>query len=266
MSKPLSNRTILITRSAEQSESSINIFKESGANVIQFPTIKITAPESFNLFDNAVKNFCEFDYLIFTSENAVKKFAERINELKISLNYEKIKIVVTGSKTAEICKEKNIKVDFIPDEYSAEAIIENLKEVIKNKKVFIPCSAIARKELSEGLKRAGAVVTKVPVYEVGIPDEDEIKKYVDELNKNFPDVFVFTSPSTFKNFLSIMKINNPKNYFKNFIVAAIGATTETAIKEFDVNVNIVPKIFTVESLAEEIINYFGKINLTIEHK
>ena len=266
MNKPLSNKTIVITRSAEQSESSINIFKNSGANVIQFPTIKITDPKSFDLFDNAVKRFDEFDYLIFTSANAVQKFFERINELHISLNYDKIKVVVTGSKTAEICKEKNIMVDFIPDEYSAEGIIENLKEGIKNKKVFIPCSAIARKELSEGLTKAGAIVTKVPVYDVGIPDEYEIKKYVEELNKNNPDVFVFTSPSTFKNFLAIMKIENPKNYFKDFIVAAIGKTTETAIKEFDVNVNIVPKIFTMESLAEEIISYFEKLKLSIEQK
>lgn len=266
MSKPLSNRTIVITRSAEQSESSTNIFNDSGANVILFPTIKITNPESFDLFDEAVKTFNEFDYLIFTSANAVYNFSKRINELKISLSYNKIKVVVTGSKTGEICKEKNIKVDFIPDEYSAEAIVENLKEKIKNKKMFIPCSAIARKELSEGLKAAGAIVTKVPVYDVGIPDDDEMKKYVDELKQSIHDVFIFTSPSTFKNFLTIMKIENPKNYFKDFIVAAIGTTTETAIKEFDVNVNIVPKIFTMESLAEEVINYFEKLNLQIEHK
>ena len=63
-----------------------------------------------------------------------------------------------------------------------------------------------------------------------------------------------------------MKIENPKNYFKDFIVAAIGKTTETAIKEFDVNVNIVPKIFTMESLAEEIISYFEKLKLSIEQK
>lgn len=266
MSKPLLNRTIVITRSAEQSENTTNIFNDSGANVVLFPTIKITNPESFDLFDNAVKTFNEFDYLIFTSANAVQKFSERINELYISLNYDKINVVVTGSKTAEICKEKNIKIDFIPDEFSAEAIVENLKEEIKNKKVFIPCSAIARKELSEGLTRAGAIVTKVSVYDVGIPDADEVKEYVDALTKNNPDVFIFSSPSTFKNFLAIMKIENPKIYFKNFIVAAIGKTTETAIKEFDVNVNIVPKIFTMESLAEEVINYFEKLNLQIEHK
>lgn len=266
MNNPLSNKTIVITRSAEQSETSINIFKDLGADVIQFPTIKITALESFDLFDNAIKNFDDFDYIIFTSANAVQKFLERINELKISLNYNNVKVIVTGSKTAEVCKKENIQVDFIPAKYSAEGIIESIKEEIKNKKVFIPCSAIARKGLSEGLKSAGAVVTNVPVYDVGIPEEVEIKEHVDELNKSNPDVFIFTSPSTFKNFLTIMKIENPKNYFKDFTVATIGTTTEAEIKNYDIKADIVPKVFTMETLAEEIISYFEKTNLTIENK
>ena len=266
MNKPLLNKTIVITRSPEQSESSIKIFESLGAEVISFPTIKINEPESFKLFDNAVKKINDFHYLVFTSANSVKKFSERIYELKISLSLEKIKIIVTGSKTAETCKEENIKVDLIPEEYSAEGIIKGIKEDLKNKNIFIPCSAIARMELSEGLSKAGANVTKVPVYDIGVPDGNEIKENVEQLNKSNPDVFIFTSPSTFKNFLEILKIEKPKDYFKNFIIAAIGTTTETAINSYGIKTDIVPKVFTMEALAEEIVSYFEKINLSMEQE
>jgi uroporphyrinogen-III synthase len=266
LNKPLSNKTIVITRSPEQSETSLKIFENLGANVIQFPTIKITEPESFELFDNAVKKFTDFDYLIFTSANSVKKFLKRINELKISLSFEKIKVIATGSKTADACNEKSIKVDFIPDNYSAEGIIEGIKEDIKSKNIFIPCSAIAKKELSEELSEAGANVTKVPVYDVGLPDGNEIKENVEQLNNSKPHVFVFTSPSTFENFLTILKVKDPEIYFKDFIVAAIGTTTETAINNYGIKTDIVPKVFTMESLAEEIVSYFEKGNLIKERR
>ena len=266
MNKPLLNKTIVITRSVEQSEASVTVFNELGANVILFPTIKITDPDDYNLFDNAIKHWNKFDYLIFTSANAVQKFIDRIAELNILLNFNNIKTIVTGSKTAEVCKQNNIFVNFIPKEYSAANIIENIKNVIKDKNVFIPCSAIARDELSAGLIDAGAIVTKVPVYDVGLPNEEDISEHLELLKNSGTDVFIFTSPSTFKNFLTIMKIENPEKYFSDFIVAAIGTTTEAAIKGFNVRVDIVPKIFTMDSLAEEIINYFANIDLTTEHR
>lgn len=265
MNKPLQNKTIVITRGVEQSESSLNIFGNLGANVILFPTIKIINPVSFELFDEAVKNFNNFNYLIFTSVNSVNKFSERISDLNILLDFTNIKVVATGSRTAKACLENNIKVDLIPVKYNAENIIDNLKDEIKNKNVLVPCSAIAREELVSGLTSAGANVVKTVIYEVGIPDKDEIAEYISELNRNSPDVFIFTSPSTFKNFLSILKIDNPEIYFRNTVIAAIGTTTESAIESFNVNVNIVPEVFTIEALAESVTDYFEKINFTNQH-
>lgn len=266
MNKPLLNKNIVITRSAVQSDSSIKLFEELGASVLQFPTISIIDPSSFELFDNAVTNLANFDYLIFTSANAVKSFSKRITDLSISPDLTKIKVIVTGSKTSESCREEKIKTDIIPPEYSARSIIESVKNDINGKKVFIPCSAIARDELSEGLSEAGAEVTKVPVYDVGLPEVNDVENKIVKLNQNKHDVFIFTSPSTFENFLTIMKIDKPEDYFEGSIIAAIGTTTETAINKHGLITDIVPKVFTMEALADAIVKYFEKDKLIIERK
>ena len=127
---------------------------------------------------------------------------------------------------------------------------------LKDKVVFIPRSEIGREELPEGLEKLGAVIKAAPVYNVSIPPEDKMAKYIEILKNSKPDLFIFTSPSTFENFLEILKINNPVKYFKNYDVAAIGPTTRTAIESHYVNVNIIPKEYTLSGLAKAIVEYY----------
>lgn len=70
------------------------------------------------------------------------------------------------------------------------------------------------------------------------------------------DLFIFTSPSTFENFIQIMDLNNPVNYFKKFDIAAIGPTTRSAIESKKVKVNIIPDEFTIDGLVKKVIEYY----------
>ena len=77
------------------------------------------------------------------------------------------------------------------------------------------------------------------------------RQNIEQLNSRKPDVFIFTSPSTFENFLLIMNINNPVSYFKNYDVAAIGPTTKSAIENSKVKVSIMPDEFTIKGLGKQ---------------
>jgi uroporphyrinogen III methyltransferase/synthase len=70
-------------------------------------------------------------------------------------------------------------------------------------------------------------------------------------------LFVFTSPSTFENFLQIANVKNPFQYFSRFNVAAIGPTTKEAIESRKVKVNILPDEFTINGLTKKIIDYYS---------
>jgi uroporphyrinogen-III synthase len=185
-------------------------------------------------------------------------FIIRCNELTVKLNFNKTKVVSVGTKTSSVCSKNTIPVHIVPKKFSAEGVVEELSKYnLKNKVVFIPRSAIGREELPRGLKDLGAIIKSVPVYNVSLPTKKNINRYVEELKKNQPDLFIFTSPSTFENFLQIEKVSNPVNYFSKFDVAAIGPTTRLSIEKKKVAVNIMPDEYTVDGLIKKITDYYG---------
>ena len=111
---PLLGRTIVITRTVEQSKESAQAFIKLGADIIIFPTLDIVPPESWQAFDEIVKSKEKISFIIFTSKHAVGMFVKRCDELKMKFNYKNVKVVAVGNKTASTCKEMNIPVSIIP--------------------------------------------------------------------------------------------------------------------------------------------------------
>ena len=79
MPQSLNNKTILITRSADQVTDFATQLQNLGANIIKLPLIQ-TNP----IFQKKIpKKIDQFDWIIFTSINAVKYF---FNTISISFN------------------------------------------------------------------------------------------------------------------------------------------------------------------------------------
>ena len=256
--RPLKNKTIVLTRTIEQSKESAAIFSELGADVIVFPTLEIVPPNNWDKFDEVILSSQRIDFVVFTSAHAVTMFIKRCNELNKQIDFEKIKVVAVGNKTKSICEENNIKVDIVPKKFSGEGVVEELSKYdLMDKLVFIPRSAIGREDLPKGLEDLGAKIITVPVYNVSLPSKESIKQNIEQLNSSKQDVFIFTSPSTFENFLLIMNINNPVSFFKNYDVAAIGPTTKSAIENSKVKVSIMPDEYTIKGLANKMIEFYN---------
>ncbi|MBK7631648.1 MAG: uroporphyrinogen-III synthase [Ignavibacteriales bacterium] len=257
--RPLKNKTIVLTRTIEQSKESSAIFSALGAEVIVFPTLEIVPPNSWDRFDEVMLSSKKIDYVVFTSAHAVTMFLKRCNELSKKNDFNELKVVAVGNKTKSICEENNIKVDIVPKKFSGEGVVEELSKYdLKDKLVFIPRSAIGREDLPKGLEELGAKIIAVPVYNVSLPSKESVLQNIEQLNSSKPDVFIFTSPSTFENFLIIMKIDNAIHYFKNYDVAAIGPTTKSAIENSKVKVSIMPEEFTIQGLANKMIEFYNK--------
>ena len=54
--------------------------EELGAEIIEFPTIEIVPPESYDELDKSIDKLETYDWLIFTSRNGVKYFFKRFFE------------------------------------------------------------------------------------------------------------------------------------------------------------------------------------------
>ena len=255
---PLKGKTIVITRTIEQSKESASALTNLGANVIIVPTLEIVPPNDWSKFDSVLSHPEKIDFIIFTSVHSVQMFSNRCREIGALINYNRTKVVAVGNKTSSYCHKNNISVNIVPEKFSAEGVIEALSKYnLKNKIVFIPRSAIGREELPKGLKDLGAIIKSVPVYNVSIPGGDRLKENLNELNSADVDLFIFTSPSTFENFLQIANIKNPYQYFNRFDVAAIGPTTKDAIEGKKVKVKILPDEYTINGLIKKIIEYYS---------
>jgi uroporphyrinogen III methyltransferase/synthase len=255
---PLKGKTIVITRTVEQSKESASALTSLGAKVIIVPTLEIVPPTDWSKFDSVVLHPEKIDFIVFTSVHAVQMFSKRCREVGALINYNRTKVVAVGNKTSSYCHKNNISVNIVPDKFSAEGVLEVLSKYnLKNKIVFIPRSAIGREELPKGLKDLGAIIKSVPVYNVSIPAGDRLKENLNELNSANVDLFIFTSPSTFENFLQIANIKNPFQYFNRFDVAAIGPTTKEAIESKKVKVKILPDEYTINGLTKKIVEYYS---------
>lgn len=250
----LKNKIVLVTKKKETTEKYFLQLKNEGANIIFFPTIKVIPRLESSELKNVINHFTEFDYLIFTSSNAVKVFAEIIQSY--SLDLINIKVAAVGEKTSEECYSNGIKVDITPEEYSSKGLIKTFSKFeLNTKKIFIPSSSLSNGELKLGLTELGADVDLIHVYDVVSNNLSELTKEYEEIVNKQPDIYVFTSPSSFNNFIRLIKINDITNYFVNKIICTIGSTTEKAVESYGLSVHIVPKTYSLSGVSEAIIKY-----------
>ncbi len=252
----LKNRTIVLTRAEEQSQETINFFKNKEANLISFPALEVV-PVDAEAKLKIILEENKIDYLVFQSANAIKYFVQLVKEKNLNIDYEKMKVACVGKKTASFCSENNIKVDLVPEDFSALGLLKLFAiEPLENKVVLLPRSAIGRDEFREGLKRFGATVKTIAVYDILIPKKESVAEEIEKIRTSKIDWYLFTSPSTYQNFLTLLEISNPAEFFRKSKIAAIGPTTKEAIERTKVRVDVVPKKFAVTHAIASIENYY----------
>jgi uroporphyrinogen-III synthase len=235
---PLKNKTILITRSANQVEEFINKLKELGANTITLPLIENTAINKGELIEKVNKN--NYDWLIFTSVNAVRFFFDSVLADTISS-----KIAVVGNKTGDLIREYGFKIDFTPSEFTAKHLANEIP-ISANHRILVPRSNLAKNDIIEILEKRGCNVETISIYE-----NNSIDYSKEELNKTFSqqiDFITFTSGSTV---LSFKKLGIP---LKDEKVICIGPETAKVALEKNILVTSIATPHTIDGMIKTIIS------------
>jgi len=244
-------KRILVTRPRAQADDFAERLHAAGFEPIFFPVIEIQPIENNVALDRAFEKLSCYEWVVFTSVNAVDVVALNggVEQVKHS---EGVKVAAIGPKTAEALRKHNIKPDFVPEEYVAEAILPGLGDLV-GKWVLLPRAEIARKALPEGILQAGGVAHEIAVYKTlpTQPDPDGLAA----LRKGV-DVVTFTSPSTVQNFVAIANQNglDPLNLPNNPLFACIGPITEQAASEEGITNLIVAEEYTTDGLITALNN------------
>ncbi len=258
-SKPLFGKRVVVTRSRDQ----VSVFAEQlidrGATTIEFPTIDVVPPSNWEELDSAIRNIETYNWLIFTSANAVKFFMERLRGLGRDIRMLKgVNLCVVGPKTAESLEQYGLRADLVPAEFKAEGVLEALGgEKVKGQRFLIPRAKIAREIIPRKLRELGAEVTVATAYENVKPEAD-----VERVKKLFQDrkisVITFTSSSTVHNFVEILGQKEYKALTNGVDVACIGPVTAKTAEEYGMKVTIMPKDYTIPAFVEAMVEYYKK--------
>ena len=255
--KPLTGKTILITRAREQSGEFTASLQKLGAEVIEFPTIEIVPPLSWKRVDEAILDLETYNWIIFTSANGVVFFWERLRQKRrLHRLPRSLRVCAIGPATANQLKERGVSVYLVPKEFIAESIIEAFEKIgVKGKRILLARAKRARDVLPRGLKKLGAEVDVVEVYRTvkprGVSD-----KLTTLLKNRKVDVIAFTSSSTVNHFAELLK-GDLKKMLKGIVTACIGPVTAETAQRRGLRVQIQPEEYTIPGLAKAISEYFS---------
>ena len=257
VTKPLKNRTIVITRAAAQADEFAEILTDLGARVIAIPVIEICPLETAE-FQRSLREINTYSWIIFTSSNGASIFLEKLGAI-ISPGELRPRICAIGPGTYRQIDQMGFPVDMVPGTYQAEGILEEFSREISGgsgrMSVLIPRALQAREILPETLKKMGIDVDVVPVYKTIFPS-GRLPELRTLLNISSPDMITFTSSSTVTNFI---KLAGKAFNLNSCEYASIGpVTSETAVKA-GLKITVNAGESTLESLAEAIAEYYLKV-------
>ncbi|EUJ33251.1 uroporphyrinogen-III synthase [Listeria floridensis FSL S10-1187] len=120
--------------------------------------------------------------------------------------------------------------------------------------VLLPQSAIGKSTIPVFLEGKGIACNRIPLYDTILPSDALTKlETALQLHPNF--LAVFASPSAWRNFLHVLR---QTSFNRPFRIASIGEVTTAAIKQDGYNVQLEPKLYTMNHLIDLIIEERSK--------
>src|SRR5260370_16462808 len=116
----LVGKRVGITRSALQSEELANVLAKRGAVPIVRPLITFSDPENYTPLDTAISALEHFDWLIFTSAQAVRPMASRCTKLgqRLAGHWVALRVAAVGLVTEVKVKNTGLHWIFNPQSHS----------------------------------------------------------------------------------------------------------------------------------------------------
>ncbi|MEO6052608.1 MAG: uroporphyrinogen-III C-methyltransferase [Chthoniobacterales bacterium] len=253
--RPLFGKRIAVTRTRKQAGALIQQLRELGADAYELPTIRIDPPKDKMEFAETVQDAHLYDWIVFTSPNAVDAFFEMFYKLyDDARSIGGAKIAAIGPATAQRVKDQHFKVDLQPEKYVAEAVIAAFKkyENVEHLKMLLPRAEETREVLGEALTKMGAIVDEVAAYRT-VPETGDPTGGVARFREEGADIITFTSSSTVQNFLA-MNLPLPKD----LKMASIGPITSQTMKDQKLTVDVEAKQYDIPGLVKAILAAYGQ--------
>jgi len=288
--RPLLGLRILNTRPASEGTGLTGRLAELGAEVIALPATRIGPPADEGPLDDALHRLAAgsvaapaYDWIAFTSANAVAAFFERLLSLPTQVTASQtpasqassaprydvrclagVRLAAIGPATARALAGYGLVPDLVPDQGTGKHLAAAMPDVA-GKRVLLPRSDQALPDLPAGLAARGAQVTEVVAYSVTAayqpaayqPAADPEPLALEAVRAGAIDVAIFCSPSALRALATMLGGEPLDRALGGAAIACIGPTTAAAAQEMGLCTPIVPGPgeYTTEGLVAALVEW-----------
>lgn len=248
----LQDKTVAITRSAQDAAEFTDIVKSEGGYAIPLPTIRLVARDDF-ISDVYLRHIGEYDpdHTVFMSSRAVKLLFEDAAAHDISrevaLKTANTNVVSVGPKTSHVLKRYGIRVNAEPASiYSSVGIGEIFGKMDRTRhRILVPRSGSSTPFLRKLLEKLGFDVRELYLYDTAPYRSGPVwEDFARRLRQGDIDGMIFTSVSSVRAFFDIMSgldTDVPSLLNNKTTTVAIGPFTSSELSEYGIRYTVAPE-------------------------
>lgn len=245
--KPLTGRTVLVTRPVEQADELTRALARRGATAIAAPSIEIVPVRSAAL-TRSLERLAEgvFAWVTITSPRTVDALASRLRPSEV-----RAKVAALGDGTREAFHRwARREPDLVPRTFTTAALARSFPRGAG--RVLCPRADVAPEGLEAAIAAKGWTTTRVDAYRTRIPRSLPPTARA-ALREGRVDAVTFTSASTVRGFVRLLGAakGNPK-------VVCIGPVTAREARALGFTVHAVANPHTVPGLVEALERALGR--------
>lgn len=236
----LAGETIVLTGTSVTA-SSVDYIESLGATAVHLPLIEVVERTSED-GEHFIQSM-DADWLIFTSQNAVRFLREKLICYGYTAGHFNAKVAAVGEKTKQALEDIGFHVDFVPSTYSADVFIEEF-HIEKDATCVFFRGNLAKSTIPNGIN------CDVQCYTVY--DTVQTARHMPALNELLTErvTIIFASPSAVDVF-EAHKIDASYN------VAAIGHITRDALIAHGEQNILMPETYTMRAVIDALAKQKG---------
>jgi uroporphyrinogen III methyltransferase / synthase len=246
--RPLFGKRLLITRPAQQAQTFARAIYARGIEPILASTIAIVPPDDPEPARRAIDALAAYRWLVFTSQNGVDLFFDRLAALDCDARYVgATKIAAIGAKTAHRLRECGIRPDLVPPAFIGEEIARALIEAShEGDRILVYRAQDARDVLPQMLEDADRKPHVVAAYKTVFA----IDPLLGEKTAR-SDILTFTSSSTVRGFAAALGGDDAASKATHGkLVACIGPIAAQTARDVGLHVDVIADVYTADGLLD----------------
>lgn len=242
---PLLGKTVILTGTSKTTEV-LQQIKQFGGNALSYPLIETN--EIIDLDDGIQLEIARhFDWLIFTSQNAVESFYKKMQRFSLQPQHFSGKIAAVGLKTGKMLHQLGFQVHFLPSTFSADTFVKEFPLIAgEQPKCLFVRGSLAKSTLRDGLP---FLIKEWTVYET-TEKLDSVEPLIRVIQEHKDVTVIFASPSAVDVFASHIA---PKVGWDAIRVASIGHVTSAELAKHGITIHIQPQKYTMQAVLAELV-------------